>query len=323
MTWVRFDDGVPFHVKIVRAGPQAAWLWACGMAHCNRYHTDGAIPKDMLDTIHAHRREWPPRVTQRLADRLVAVGLWHDRGTHYDVHDYADYQEEALKSVVQLRRDAARERKQRQRDREKIAMSGNGHAVTPRDGHTDGHAPRHTNGHAGTSGAELTGTPTSAMSQAPVPSRPVPSRLGEGRALARPSDDGGDPELRRWATWCRLRIEAGQGDDPPIAKEALERLWQAVERGGAAKLALSPDAAYEALLRAWLTCPVDVLPAPGRGKAYPPDRTATWLNSTIAAVLIDHLSGSSDAGRSVREEAKRRAAHERASQPTNGQARRA
>jgi hypothetical protein len=55
----------------------------------------------------------------RLAERLCKVGLWHDRGDHYEIHDYSDYQEAALKESREARREYERDRKRDQRTRNK------------------------------------------------------------------------------------------------------------------------------------------------------------------------------------------------------------
>jgi hypothetical protein len=36
MTWVKLDDSVNMHPKLRKAGGEAALLWVCGLAQCNR-----------------------------------------------------------------------------------------------------------------------------------------------------------------------------------------------------------------------------------------------------------------------------------------------
>jgi hypothetical protein len=79
--------------------------------YSNAHHLDGRIPKRLVSNIY------PPlgRKAGGLAKRLVAVRLWHDRGEHYEIHDYHHYQEQALKVVFEARREYERERKREQR----------------------------------------------------------------------------------------------------------------------------------------------------------------------------------------------------------------
>jgi hypothetical protein len=111
VTWVRTDDGCPYHPKMLRAGAEACWLWQAGNCYSNAHRLNGKIGKDLLPVLY------PPlgSKAKRLATKLVAVGLWHDRGDHYEIHDYRQYQEQALKEVVEARREYERERKRKQR----------------------------------------------------------------------------------------------------------------------------------------------------------------------------------------------------------------
>lgn len=110
MTWVRVDDAAPLHPKLLKAGPEAAWLWVCGLAHCNRSATDGVIEKVFLPALFPSGA-WNLRRLSQLADRLVEVRLWIDCGESYRVHQYEDQQETAMKEQVEARREYDRSRK--------------------------------------------------------------------------------------------------------------------------------------------------------------------------------------------------------------------
>lgn len=87
MSWVKLDDGFPDHPKVLRAGPLAAWLWACGLAYCNRQPArDGFIPTEKVRVLY------PVAAPMSLARKLVEVGLWEAVDGGYRVHDYHDYQ---------------------------------------------------------------------------------------------------------------------------------------------------------------------------------------------------------------------------------------
>lgn len=101
MAYVKLDDQIAHHPKVLRAGAEAAWLWACAIAYCNRQLTDGHVPAAALATMGAFRT--PPR---KLAATLVAVGLFDLEGDDYRVHDYLSHNPDKA-TVHQRMRDAA------------------------------------------------------------------------------------------------------------------------------------------------------------------------------------------------------------------------
>lgn len=95
-TYVKVHDGLPEHPKFLAVGGDAGWLWLCGDCYCSRQTTDGRIPKALV-----------PRLSDRadpmaLAARLVDVGLWIDRGDHYEMHDYLEHNRSAAE-IKELR----------------------------------------------------------------------------------------------------------------------------------------------------------------------------------------------------------------------------
>lgn len=87
--WVKIDDGMPHHPKLVSAGAQAFALDVAGICYASRYDLDGFIADGSLAAIL-------PGLSQakRHAGKLVEVGRWRrddDRGG-YVIHDYEDYQ---------------------------------------------------------------------------------------------------------------------------------------------------------------------------------------------------------------------------------------
>jgi hypothetical protein len=89
MAWVKLDDQFPDHPKVIEAGPEAAWLYVAALCYSSAKLTDGAIPTALVGRLTAHRGG------ERLAERLVAVGLWERAPSGYQVHDYGDYQPSA------------------------------------------------------------------------------------------------------------------------------------------------------------------------------------------------------------------------------------
>ncbi len=102
--WIKIDDNLPDHPKIVTAGPEAAWLYICGLCFCNRFLTDGRIPERQLRRLV----DFPdPR---ELANRLIDVGLWEQADEGYLVHDYLEHQssKEEVQEAQKRRADAGR-----------------------------------------------------------------------------------------------------------------------------------------------------------------------------------------------------------------------
>lgn len=88
MGWLKLDDNVSHHPKMLAAGAAACWLWVCGLSYCQRQNTDGRIPK--VAVSHLGVDGW-----KHLAGRLVAARLWTDEGDIYRIHDYLDWNDSA------------------------------------------------------------------------------------------------------------------------------------------------------------------------------------------------------------------------------------
>ena len=86
---------------MLRAGAEAAWLWACAIAYCNRQLTDGIVPAEALGTMGSFKTP-----VRRLADALVHVGLFDQATDGYIVHDYLRHNPDRV-TVQQRKRDAA------------------------------------------------------------------------------------------------------------------------------------------------------------------------------------------------------------------------
>lgn len=179
MTWVRVDDIAPMHPKMIAIGPEAGWLWLCGLCYCNAHATDGRIPLSALHALYPNQK-WTPRALKSLAQTLVTAGLWDLNEGHYTVHDYSEYQEEALKSSVEERREASKLRKRQQRERERLRTKPPD--VTRDIGVTV------TRDSTGTPARGTGGTPAwesppflTGVSQPPDPARPDPARPDQKR----------------------------------------------------------------------------------------------------------------------------------------------
>lgn len=197
--WVKLDDRMATHPKCKRAGLEALGFLIAVLCHCNQYETDGVI--DDVDLLGAFPVPGMSEAKAReLADRLVAVGLLTrvDRG--YEVHEYAEHQEQALKVNVQKRRDQARDRKRRSRGHDDVTPT-----VT-RDGPRDSRVTSQRDDQCDTTSDRMRDsrvprdTHVTAVSRSPVltspdQSRPDPSSLrSDGRERA--IEQGETAELR-------------------------------------------------------------------------------------------------------------------------------
>lgn len=104
MSFVLLDDQIAQHPKVLRAGAEAAWLWAVSIAYCSRQLTDGAVPTEALETLGRFKTS-----TAKLAATLVSVRLFDADGANYRVHDYLEHN--PTKAMVLERRRKAAERK--------------------------------------------------------------------------------------------------------------------------------------------------------------------------------------------------------------------
>jgi hypothetical protein len=103
--WLKMDDQYPSHPKVVAAGGDAAWLHVCAACYCAQHLTDGLVPKAILSRLSDRKKP------EQLAARLVEVGLWHDRGDHYELNDYLDYNPSREQVLADRERRAAAGRK--------------------------------------------------------------------------------------------------------------------------------------------------------------------------------------------------------------------
>ena len=101
--FVKADNQLPDHPKVLAAGYKAAWLFFCGLCYSSRMLTDGFIPTAQVPRL-AVMPGW-----RKAAVRLVEVGLWTMRDGGYQIHDYLDYQE--ARADVERRRQNDRQRK--------------------------------------------------------------------------------------------------------------------------------------------------------------------------------------------------------------------
>ena len=199
--WGRFDDNFPHHPKARRAGPEACWLFVCGVLHCNRFTTNGFINALDLDILYPCP-EWAREHVEGLAARLGKAGMWESVKGGWQIHDYADYQREAMKDARDERRKWEAERKAKQRAAKRTGNSSpekqgsgddcpGGTGVGQHHGTGVGHVP-------GTSVGQAQGTSVSLSHPSrPVPSRPVPEKETDKVESAPETADGSAADAAR------------------------------------------------------------------------------------------------------------------------------
>lgn len=103
--WIRLDDQIAHHPKMTRVSPEACWLYVTGLGFCQKFLTDGFIPKTSISTL-SHVKDLDRCITE-----LVDAGLWNKRANGSDgfqVHDYLDFNESAKTVKERRRADAVR-----------------------------------------------------------------------------------------------------------------------------------------------------------------------------------------------------------------------
>lgn len=109
MTWVRIDDAMPEHPKLLAAGPLAFALDVAAICYSARNGTNGRIPRAKvrllldLSDVRIGRAKVDPIA---LAEKLVECGRWHRDGDDYVIHDFAEYnftREETEDRALELR----------------------------------------------------------------------------------------------------------------------------------------------------------------------------------------------------------------------------
>jgi hypothetical protein len=112
MPWFKVDDGFCFHPKALAAGNSALGLWVRAGSWCGANLTGGALPRHMIGTLGAQKRD---------AMRLVFAGLWCETEDGYQFNDWDVYQ--PTKEQVEADRKSSRERQARYREAKRNAVS--------------------------------------------------------------------------------------------------------------------------------------------------------------------------------------------------------
>ena len=107
MSWVKLDDALFSHPKVLRAGNEATGAWVRILTYCAAYLTDGVIDADTALSLAGR---------QKIIDRLVTARLLDRDGDVLRVHDYLAHNP----SRVQVLADRAAKTERQSRWRAKL-----------------------------------------------------------------------------------------------------------------------------------------------------------------------------------------------------------
>ena len=127
--WSKIDDKLHSHHKPRKAGLEAMGLWTLCLSYCGDQLTDGYVPAWFVAT-------WVPGSKGlRLADLLVAAGLWEERNLGREngwiFHDY--HVQNPSREKVLADREYRRKQKADQREQAKANRMSQG------DSHGESH----------------------------------------------------------------------------------------------------------------------------------------------------------------------------------------
>jgi len=110
VAWVKIDDQLPDHPKLIRAGPCCAWLYIKGLCWSSRYLTDGFLPSDVaFHLVSPEKADSMGNVNPwEYPDSLVGCGLWKKVEGGYMIHDYLHYNPSKTQVLEARERDRQR-----------------------------------------------------------------------------------------------------------------------------------------------------------------------------------------------------------------------
>jgi hypothetical protein len=256
MPWGRLDDSLYDHPKLdlvpVEERLAAIGLWARAISWCNRFLTDGMVPRARIEKLDG---------TTELADQLVAAGLFEATSTGYIVHDFLHFNDSRADILERRAKEAKRKADYRASKGQKPRPNGTNPGTARSDdddvppGVPASVPPGHPPGQGDVS-RDVSQRDSRTRESRPVPTRPDPSRptesLERGSARAARADvqalrDRGWPRVTK-AQRAILDEVAGRHDqtgygfaaevirntapdaDPLESVMAADRMWQARQR---------------------------------------------------------------------------------------------
>ena len=246
--WARIEVGYFDHPKFQAITANAIALWHEGKNYCDRFHTDGLIPRDVARRFRFGGKKSIDMLTTAIdfpkPDGSQYAPLWEPHAVGFKMHDYLDHNDcrEAVLERMEDAADAAEIRKLANRERQakyraerkaKLIESVTRYVTeSARDSHRD--STRDITRTCSTPTETETETPTETLKKdterAPLrPMAPIHDRshmkhahCGRvclhaslfGEFVRRRNHDGADTEIREWA----MVVEREWGVDGPKAR---------------------------------------------------------------------------------------------------------
>jgi len=108
MSWVKIDDALMSHPKMMPLTASERLLYVAALCHCAGGSTDGKVSKHAMPLLLVHACAKPAAQW-----RLAEVGLWRDMGDHFLIPDYLDYNPSKAQADASRAAAAARKAKER------------------------------------------------------------------------------------------------------------------------------------------------------------------------------------------------------------------
>lgn len=202
MSWVRVDDNITFHRKVVHCGNEAFGAWMRMVAWSANHLTDGAIPKRIALLIAEK---------EKVVDLLVEVGLLELAEDGFAVHDYHEHNPKS--ADVKAKRRAESERK----------AAGRAHQVRAESGRITADVRKMSARNPAGQNADVRAE-SGRTSTGPIPSHPIPSQSQEeDPEETLPDLPAGDSVLKP----AELALVP---TEPPVTASDLEQAYRAYPR---------------------------------------------------------------------------------------------
>jgi hypothetical protein len=234
MSWAKVDDHANEHHKLLEAGAEACWLWTCGLMYANRQPArDGRIPEPAVAMLY------PFKHPKRLAEKLVAVGLWERTETGYQIHEFTFWNQTKEQREATLAKGRERAARSYENRKAKNANSSPPSSLDSSPGSSGEESVKKTN----SSGSTPTPIPLPKGSNNP----PTQDLTGHGSDAA--PAGGGDGSKRKIPCPPDLDLTEGQKSSlemsPGIPRWAIDRMV------GEARSALLPKSDLSMPLESW------------------------------------------------------------------------
>lgn len=127
MIYAGIDVNIISHARAFLSGPEAMGLWVWSMCYAQVHETDGRVPRA------AALAAWGGKRNVMLAKKLVESGLWLAREDgDWDIWNYDKKNQSA--DEIRRKKDAARDRKERWKERKQNANGTRSETFPERDG---------------------------------------------------------------------------------------------------------------------------------------------------------------------------------------------